>query len=283
MHSEQYQSYPNPVLGNGDDFPNNQFNISIRKRETSSGNLQIRVDWEPLGHDGLNQIIKGKDAEIQLLVENPSTFYNKIYKISFEPENIITLKQDDLRGKVIISARIISLNILNNYFFEDLNDDFEGSVFNIPQNYTLAISNKVFFNFDPKFSNEFPKAKKSIFKVEKHYRPYLEQFLEGDYITARLPINTYEIWKNINRKQYSGLLFSIIVVPILTEALKHIMLEPYSETLWASKLQEIVEKNSDVSIEDDHLTISQTLLKFPIENSLESILNLHDQIYQSDE
>lgn len=229
--------FPHPVLGRKDDvlgefrLAEDGFSIQQDDRYT-----KLSIEFI-LKNKTLENLILKKEANFNVEVECPATFYRKSFLFT-ENKCEIDIEKNNLRSKVIVSFYITSDRKISRYKITGENQDYEDAEFDISEGDVLAFAGKT--SFDAEVLWEDLRRIFNIIKIkndtERDEGP-AEFDLNGDIIYVFLSKNdylSYDSFKDQN-DSFTAIYHSSIVFPVLIYALTEMMSErkqEYMENKW---------------------------------------------------
>ena len=272
----RYQSFPHPVLGNGDDFPYGDFSISCAKKVTDQSILQVRFE-SSISEEEIATFFSEKKVALEAKLICSHTFFShtSVLESLFET-SYVNLPADAIRGEVEAICFLKAVEPIDNYSSRGSHPDFGDMTFNLEKGDILALSNTVRFLHEPVFIPDYPRFRRSFFDVRPHEdgKRHIAASYEDDNLVAFIPRRAYEdYYSNINIERYSSTLYSIIVIPVLIEALRlrRNSRDDYFDHLWFEKLEAIIEKDN-LQDEEDDFVLAQKIMGHPLTEGLE-VLN----------
>lgn len=276
--------YTYPVLSYfSDDYKKSKFTQSIKEEQQFNG-MKFKLKYE-LENEELKQLIKSGYAQVIFHIEARKTSYREIV-ISTRDEEVKSIKGSRLNGDLSICTFIIAKKNIENYTNKDLNEDYEGILFNIKKGSILAIAEqyKIFVNME----KEDLRKKTSIFQVLKRNDSNdipMKVDCNQDKIKIWLNEETYTNYHKLSHlRKYEKIIQGAIVVPALMSVLEEIVTgeeDDYVKHRWFSTLNNKLEKtNKTLNIETIKdkgiLLLAQELVDIPIITGLKTLLEEDD-------
>lgn len=216
---------PHPVLGKADDVvgefrvKDDGFNIQQDDKKTKLSAEFI------LKNKTLESLIDNKEANFNIEVECPATFFRKSFLFS-KNKCELEIEKNDLRDRVSVSFYITSDTKISNYKIEGENEDYHNLSFDIGEGDVLAFAGSITFNAEILW--EDLRRIFNIIKIRKDEEredgPALFQ-LDGDVILISLPKKDYLKYDNYKDEDenFTSLYHSSIVLSALIYALEEMM------------------------------------------------------------
>ena len=214
--------FPYPILNNEklySQFKESTFTLTYDEELTSDEYILKDICCE-LTNESLLGLINDKKARIVCVIECAETMLRKNYALTLEPSRII-LPLRDLNGKISVSAFVVAIESIDDYFSSDFLEDYEDYHFRIEKHDILAVDDG--FVSKVSFNEEEDTRKSSIFIVIKD-RTIKDETMQVEYDTSKIIIslpeeqwNTYEKTKRL--KKLESIYFSILAIPSLSYAL----------------------------------------------------------------
>jgi hypothetical protein len=258
-------SYPNPVLGNNDDFTGGQIEPEFTYSCTDES-IDLKATNLSTGHEEIDHLVETGVANWHIRVKCGRTYMRENY-CTKDTNWTGTLSGHDYEGKVEIETQVIAMEDIGNYQPDGLHPDYEGEIFHIKSGGMLAIGPSFFFNVVKTF-NPLEEPGASIFRIDPGKFPFgpFRTILENEVISIRLSDADWAEYARI-RDRVPHILHSTIVVPVLAKAIKEI--EDHPTTLWSGRLKdELAKKNIDT---DDPLEAAQKILESPLTRAFKEL------------
>lgn len=270
------QLYPYPVLFRGNnDYINSSFNTEIDVKH-SFGEVKITAKFK-LINDVIERLIQMNDFVYLIHVECGYTSYRKIFPTN-EDQIEIYIRDNLLRGKVVIHSFIVAQNKIKNYSNPLFNKWYQDLTFSIEKGNVIAIGEAVEINLyeNPMELLDLP----SIITIMKSLKKdYMEVDMYSDNIIIELPEKEYNYYAANAKSILKNTILTAVIVPALVHVFSKIAtsnkedLEGYT---WYQVLEKIFADNQ-LKIEDvgtdslSALKAAQLVLRKPYKATLEEI------------
>ena len=239
------ESFPYPILryysGEDTDYKSNIFDCKINYSHRDDSlliNYSVHLDCPTI-----KRLFNENKVSLGLSISSPDTFFRKDLALE-KPEGEIVLDLDLLHGDVSISAFIIALEDIPDFFSEDWNDEYAGQNFSISSGNILAISRTCGFILNHKDSN-FKSC--LVFSLNENLGDFDYNF---SFSNAKIKINLGPKIKFIKDKAMTHklnqrFLYAILIKDCIVSALKK-FIEDECETdkLWQKCIQKQLEDNN---------------------------------------
>lgn len=274
-------SYNCPVLGNDEDYQDEALFIIDKdvKRIINSSGVTVIFPKPTINDPVIDELFSKNEANLILIVNSARSYFQKTFTIKsndfIDQKYEVFFKYGDLNGDIIYQFFLISCcekSISPNLLSEDFPESFY-----VNKNDILAKTPEYNFLINHKFNPYSSKAYNfiSVSKlIKEHQKETIIDFTNNEKIIIRLPIETYEKYKDFDETT-GEILHSSLVMPALTEAINYIKQEEYSEKDWYLKINDMIkirklEKESAIDI-------ACILLKDPINRGM---IYLSDKLHQ---
>ena len=268
--------FPYPVLSKElDDFITGDFEVSISQKKMSLNSILLTFNFS-LSNSEIDELIKQNKAKFAIHIEGQASSYRKLFFLEKgETRKEIELISESTPKKLFVNMMIIATSAINNYSNKGFNPDYYGTDFVIPEiekGSILAYDTMAELQVD--FANNEYGSLKSMVRIAKYNKKYMEVDLDGDVIQINLPERSYLAYVCLSNssKVQQRLLLTTIILPAITVAIEKIKrLEVDESKEWYKSLGELLKK-IDYNIEDlqeeSSMMVAQQLLDFPLESSL---------------
>ena len=268
--------FPYPVLSKElDDFITGDFEVSISQKKMSLNSILLTFNFS-LSNSEIDELIKQNKAKFAIHIEGQASSYRKLFFLEKgETRKEIELISESTPKKLFVNMMIIATSAINNYSNKGFNPDYYGKDFVIPEiekGSILAYDTMAELQVD--FANNEYGSLKSMVRIAKYNKKYMEVDLDGDVIQINLPEKSYlaQVCLSNSSKVQQRLLLTTIILPAITVAIEKIKrLEVDESKEWYKSLGELLKK-IDYNIEDlqeeSSMMVAQQLLDFPLESSL---------------
>ena len=267
-------NYPHPILGNSDDYNSSSFFKLIpgtrertdKKHPKGEGWLLINDLKYEINNKSLESLIKEKSAKIFCEITCPglSSFSRSVELIEGAKFEV---KQNELRGKVLLIPRIVATEDINDVVFKDTNSIFDGRKFQINVNDLLAQGDIKSFLHYPPFDEDMATEKESLIRFGPIDEDYVSYGTDSNGITIRIP---KKIWASYNRNKRGkpSYINTLYCVPIIQNILRDHLNNKISQD-WKATIQKDVEKYelTEESDNKDLFDVSQKIIERAISNA----------------
>lgn len=276
------RSYPHPVLGNRDDFPNSQFQATFSLEPLSAG----ATHWElkatyACGNLKLKKLIQAHKAKYVCHVECGATVYRRQFS-SYTEDNTFRIPCADIAHELAVTGLIVADVDISHYKPQNPNTDYGTQDF--------AIRAGDILGQDPDGTKDFDLSK----DVLSDGLGCLIRIVPGDgrakaiaivptleRLHVVLPRPDYDNWLKVrasNRSVDQHILSTTFVLPALLIALTDMRDHPelYGDDgqRWAKALWRILEERRLSLAKQEPLEIAQCLLDFPIARACRESVNV---------
>lgn len=278
----KYKLYPHPVLWSlNDDYLDSYFSVRIdAKRDIRK--VIFKANFE-LKNEKLEKMIENEEAEYLVHIECPKTSYRKI-RSSNRNEISISLKDEEILGKIHLSFFIVAKKDLREYSNPDLNKDYFGIKFNMQKGTILAIGEQYKIDIDKEKENlSGVPSIFTIYRKETRDKIGLEIEYHSSKIRVGLNIDDYERYSTLSQNPENlAILNSAIIFPTLIYIFEQIKVEfqdiEDADYSWFKSLRKIFKTygynfNEELFKTEISVSLAQKLLDFPLEKALEIIAN----------
>lgn len=267
-------SYPYPVLYmNNDDYVNSSFETRMEVEE-SFGEVKITIKID-LANVGIKKLIASEQCAYALHIECGRTSYRQVYE-SFKETMEVSIKDENLRGKVTIHSFVVAKVKIENYTNYQLNDWFKDIPITFEKGNMLAIGNAIevtLFEDNMEMLN-LP----SIINITKSERKeFMEVELNTDFIMISLPAYEYDQYATNANSRLKNTIIAAVILPSLIHVFTEMhQSNDYVDYTWYQVLEKIFAENN-VSIHDvgsdalPALRAAQMILRKPLKTSFNEI------------
>lgn len=237
------RSYPHPVLGISNDV-NGKIEVELRVSSTGK-EIEITPTFKIID-DVLENLIGLNKALFVSHLYCRGTMYREVFCTSKTIVDPIKIDSYKLNGEVEVDFFICANQTINDYTNNNFNSDYKGYSFSVEKGDILAYAGKSTF-----YANKSPEELKSISALmnisttTKSDHPMFNEY-EGEKITIMMCQEDYEGYQTIKATNiWINILLSMIVLPMLTEALHFVSSEEakdFADKRWYKVLTEIKTK-----------------------------------------
>ena len=245
--STKIKSYPNPVLGNGDDYRINiDKAVTFGNIEKDKDNFYCEVTLN-LDDESILNLIKEKKAAFFCEIDCVKTNYRSS-KSDFSNRITIQIPRSQIVDNVDINCYVIAMDSIDDFTHPEFNEMFENTTFSLEKGDFIATLGSYFFNASVKY-NKCP-APSSLIQVQRNSAIDRIQFTHDDErIYIAMPENLYNIYNSVfGQNSNAGDIFiSTIVVDALAYSLMKLLgSDSDGDTKLAENLRNLMEKNNIV-------------------------------------
>lgn len=285
-------NFPNPVLGNYDDYKLlNYFVINMRRKSSNMKHVyNVTFDYSNI-HSTFEELILEKKIKYVVVVSCQQTFHRSHHE-NFEKTINFSINQNELRGIVHFTGYLVANEKLNQFSPSNKNDFFYGdAIFDINPGEILAVSNTVREFIDPQFS----KQDKSKFKHIIQFVPdetlngkgyYKVQNWGNDQLNVSLSEKLYKEWRLVNKEKYLFINQCAFYLSVLMEAIDKIdnveNNDELKEYKWFFVIEQQLSLNGIDQDKDTHVR-AQLLMKEPIRNLVKQLTKIDDEFGEPNE
>jgi len=264
-------SYPHPVLGNGDDISNNVMEPEVEYTITDEA-IRLSASRLLTGHTGIDELVSSNYAQWQIRVQCNRTYMRANFLTS-GPDWCHHLAGPDFEGTVDVETQVIAVRSIDDYSPDGAHSDYSSECFQIKPGELLAVGPAFRFHVDKNY--DILKAPvSSLLQVREgdHEHGPFKVLLEDRLIFVELSKRDWQEYAGI-RDRVPTILHSAVVLPVLAKAISDI--GDYSDTIWANRLQEIIERR-DIDTENP-LNAAQELLDCPLKRTFDQVNAMLDR------
>ncbi len=261
MIRNNLKSYPLPVLGNADDY--NEPFIVEGDFHLAGEKINIRLRHS-ISNKGIIKLIQEKKAVFGSQIECKGTFFRKIYT-----GNEITLKSSSLKDRVAVTPYVIAVETIREFTPTNVNNDYIGVKFNVNPGEYLAIGKTAYFSADKDFDVSETNIGSIMTIKPSEDSEYYSAIFDSDIIEIMVPKSDIESLEALAlNPKTEEIIHAMIVLPVLTEAIRKLKKTDYDGNKWFNVLSEITNKrNIDIN---EPFNAAQQLLDKPISRGLNS-------------
>lgn len=250
--STRTKSFPNPVLGNGNDYrieiDNNVVQFSAVKKDNDNfySTVTLKLDDEVI-----NNLIKEEKAAFFCDIDCVKTNY-RTSKWSFGNIIELTIPRVKVVDNVDVNCYIVAMKPIEGFTHDDFNEMYENASFSLEEGDFIATLGSFYFNASVKY-NKCP-APSSLMQVErasdeaniKATRFYTDE----NRIYIVMPAELFDIYTKVclQNNHAADMFISAIAVDALSFALMSVLDD---SSKLAEYLRNLLEKNNIV-LDDEH-------------------------------
>lgn len=251
--STKTKSYPNPVLGNGDDYQieiDDDKIIGFSAIEKDNKNFYCNITLN-LEDEIILNLIKDEKAAFFCDIDCVKTNY-RTSEYAYSKKIPLTIPRTNVVDNVDVNCYIVAMKPIDNYTHPEFNEMFDGVSFSLEEGDFIATFKPRFFNASVKY-NKCP-APSSLMQVQK---ASLESGIktiqfnpDDERIFIVMPPDLFDIYVRVcgQNTLADELFVSTIAVDALAYAL---MTKRDSDTKLATNLRNLLSKNN-IEIDDEH-------------------------------
>ena len=219
-----YKQYPHPVL----DFFNNDYKNSTFTKSVNVNNqsdkFELTVNFN-LSCNTLQTLLDNKKAAYVVHLECKGTRFRMCYETT-DSQLIIPIDPNKINNHLEVVISIVSKCNIKNFASPEFHDDFNNTSFDIHIGDILAIAEDIEIRI--KKSDIGSNISASLFNITlSDTNDPITWYIDNSSILVKLPQNIYSLYKNLNTSnQAHNILTNTIVIPILTEVLTTLKMNP---------------------------------------------------------
>lgn len=216
-------NYPYPFLSEeNDNYRNAKFSAEttgvLLNEDTNNFEIELEVF---LKNSKIEEMIKQGEISLQIHVDCLETYYNEIFNVTNNKMKI-SVEKRKIAGKVELNVLLVASQNIQNYENEDFHTDFNNLSFNFIEGNLLggAYAGEIIIE------NKVPEKVEGIFKIVSHL-DLVPGEIDADYTKNKIYIYLSEndhlnIQRLLTNEKNSSLLYSLIIIPVLVDALYYI-------------------------------------------------------------
>jgi hypothetical protein len=276
-------SFPHPVLAPfRDDVSPNDFEFSL-KISWDADNWYLDVGFE-YSNPTLSQLVQSYKAMHSVHLECRRNFYRELFSFQ-ERSNRLTIKADELVGRVEVSAFVCAKEPVERYRIAGAHEDYGNSTFQIRVGDVLAVYSTqcfdAYIDYDPL------KSISSILNIRRDQHRDdgpMRVETDDDIIVVTLSQNDYDKYTDLKADPAFGpLLANQVVVPSLLQCIYEIrdvseleFEEGMASHRWyRSVYKKLLDSGIDLRKPDrSALEALQSLLQLPLRRSLHTLMQI---------
>ncbi len=247
------KSYPNPVLGNGNDYRipiDSKKVVSFGPLEKDKDNFYTTVKLN-LDDEIILNLIKEERAAFFCDIDCVKTNY-RTSEYAFAKQIRLTIPRNNVVDNVDVNCYIVAMKPIENYTHPDFNEMYEGVLCDLEEGDFLAFLGSYYLNATVKY-NKCP-APSSLMQVQEAssdsgiskitFNP------DNERIFIVMPHEMFELYNRVCGQNTNA--DELFVSTIAVDALAHALLtQRDSDTNLAANLRNLLEK-INFEIDDDH-------------------------------
>lgn len=247
------KSYPNPVLGNGNDYRipiDSKKVVSFDPLEKDKDNFYTTVKFN-LDDEIILNLIKEEKAAFFCDIDCVKTNY-RTSEYAFAKQIRLTIPRNNVVDNVDVNCYIVAMKPIENYTHPDFNEMYEGVLCDLEEGDFLAVLGSYYLNATVKY-NKCP-APSSLMQVQEAssdsgiskitFNP------DNERIFIVMPHEMFELYNRVCGQNTNA--DELFVSTIAVDALAHALLtQRDSDTNLAANLRNLLEK-INFEIDDDH-------------------------------
>lgn len=247
------KSYPNPVLGNGNDYrisidPKKIVNFSPLEKDKDNFYSTVTLN---LDDETIINLIKEKKAAFFCDIDCVKTNY-RTSEYAFGKQIRLTIPRNKVVDNVDVNCYIVAMEPIVDFTHPDFNEMFEGVLCDLEEGDFLATLGSYYLNATVKY-NKCP-APSSLMQVQEAssdsgitkvtFNP------DEERIFIVMPHEIFELYNRVCGQNTNA--DELFVSTIAVDALAHaLMTQRDSDSNLAANLRNLLEKNN-VEIDEDH-------------------------------
>ncbi|VTT98817.1 Uncharacterized protein OS=Lysinibacillus fusiformis ZB2 GN=C518_2415 PE=4 SV=1 [Gemmataceae bacterium] len=264
------RSFPHPVVGNGDDVPGAEFQVTF-EFEADKSNFYLKALVQCSSQTLLKAIRKGR-ACYTMHVECSNTLFRHTYDFDTETHRV-TIPTTAIHDTVEVNAFVRAKAAIPKYTVEGAHPDYGDAVFQVGPGDILAVADGQ--TFDADHSVDPLRRVGALMVVEQSGKPVahpMEADFDADKIRILLCEEDFAAYGDMKAVPHlTNHLTTTLVLPVLIEAIHLLGDEPDAapENKWAKILSRRLETLA-VGSSATALEKAQQLLGLPIRRALAS-------------
>lgn len=247
------KSYPNPVLGNGNDYrisidPKKIVNFSPLEKDKDNFYSTVTLN---LDDETIINLIKEKKAAFFCDIDCVKTNY-RTSEYAFGKQIRLTIPRNKVVDNVDVNCYIVAMEPIVDFTHPDFNEMFEGVLCDLEEGDFLATLGSYYLNATVKY-NKCP-APSSLMQVQEAssdsgitkvtFNP------DEERIFIVMPHEIFELYNRVCGQNTNA--DELFVSTIAVDALAHaLMTQRDSDSNLAANLRNLLEKNN-IEIDEDH-------------------------------
>lgn len=246
------KSYPNPVLGNGDNYVINLnddiLNFSEITKDDKNFSCTVTLNLED---EIINTLIKEEKASFFCDVDCVKTnFRTSIW--AYDNKLEIKIPRSNVVDTVDLNCYIVAMKQIDDFTHPDFNDFYNGAIFTLEEGDFIATLGSFFFNATIKYG-KCP-APSSLMQVQEATPDSGIKTIifreEDERIFIVMPHDMFELYNRVCGQ--NSLADELFISTIAVNALAHALMTKLNDsTNLAENLRNLLEKNNIV-IDEDH-------------------------------
>lgn len=270
---------PYPVLGNGNDFPNESFRSTISVKLQGS-QWAVNCDFH-CGNKYVAKIVEEGSASFVLDVDCPSIPGSRRRFRSRTESNVFFIPVGDVRDDIDFAAFIAADKEFKDYSPKGMHPDYGKLNFKILTHEVIAQDEDEIKRFDLNKGGV-----DSLIKVRKSNSPgdKVVRFEHGDYFWVVLPMDDFDNWlatQRASRELDQHVVAPSFILPAVIEAIESIKkdsdLADESGPRWARSLSSRCYDLGINMMKSDTSETAQKILDFPIGRVCEHALGIKNE------
>jgi hypothetical protein len=247
MKLNVHRHFPYPVLKPiNSDYQEASFSMNVetelKSRRTLQLNLNVKLDCFTI-----EELIAEGKAGLGIHLENPTTKFRHFKELPLQSELSFNLDLTKLNGKIEVLPVVVAkknFRLASDGFVED----FSGLSFDLYQGNILAIDKETVITIEKDIRDEVDIPSIITMRTNEKQKEALDIEFEQQRIVVSLDKETMLNYKKTKgRRNYLPILHSMIIFPVLIEAINYIKEDRNEEKRedyrWYRSLARILEKN----------------------------------------
>jgi len=260
------RSFPYPVVGNRDDVPGAAFQATL---EMTAGNQNVYVDVGiACSSATILELISSGVASYVVHVECSNTLFRRAFEFSTATHQI-AIPADQLNDSVEINAFARAVQPAGSYVVQKAHPDYDRAEFSIAAGDILAVAEGQVFYVEPSF--DALKNIGSIMQIQEFTEDGdhpMQVDLEKDKILVVLSKADFALYKRLRAHEaVASSLSSIIVLPVLMDAIRELQTGGDSDLRWRKRLHHRI-ASLGLSMQSEPLELAQRVLELPLKRAL---------------
>lgn len=269
------RSFPYPVVGNKDDVPNADFQVTI---EVLTDAQSVIIDFTILNNsETLNGLLESGAAKYAAHVECSATSFRQLFQFDSSSHRL-TIPVDELRGNVELNCFVMATKPISRYTVVGQHEDYARFTFNVKAGDILARSSGFQFPIDHDYTGfeQIGSILEVICAPSPGDRPMLCD-LSGDKIQVILSQKDFEAYQQLRYSQIARVLEASVVLPALMAAVESLRNDVDDDLRWQRVVRARIEKLTTLK-DDESLGIAQQLLELPIRRALSAATSIEEAV-----
>ena len=294
--------FPHPVLCNEtNDYPGCTFDTSILSVDDGGDSIQIEIEYI-INCEDIQKLIEEDKAYFAVRITCAKTSYRELFepKRKTDKSIIVEIEKQRISDQIGIQSYVVAKEQIDSFLPLQRNNEYFGSIpANIKKGDILALELGRTIKLDSEYEREVSGVvlitEYSGENIDIKYASADEEGEGADYITIRLPNNTYDRYSKLRKrklykKDVERFLQATVVLPAIVEAVTLLKYEQqydlpedtykYSGALWAESIEGALRKKG-IDLRETNQTgyeLANCILKDVVGDSLNDLIRKMDDI-----